>query len=204
MSHIILPNTNKLWKLGISLSLYSRDYDWYSHEQEFTNLGRAVYEYKYFKNITDERRSGLVELCVDEAVSVLNITSDQQSVDFDACIAVPSNREIGHSLPEDLAEELCQRFSWIKDYSASLFKNRPISTLKNLTESARQIELKGAYSITNSNSFSGTRGFLIIDDIYGTGSTMREVCRTLKKAYPDIPRYVLTICHLRSVWSQQR
>jgi len=204
MSNIILPNTNKLWKLGISLSLYSRDYDWYSHEQEFTKLGRAVHEYKYFKNISEEQRSSLVGLCLDEAVGVLSITNDQQSVDFNACIAVPSNREIGHSLPEDLAQGLCQRFSWIRDYSASLIKNRPVTTLKNLTESERQIELKGAYSIAKSNGFSGTRGFLIIDDIYGTGATMREVCRTLKKSHPDIPRYVLTICHLRSVWSQQR
>jgi predicted amidophosphoribosyltransferase len=76
--------------------------------------------------------------------------------------------------------------------------------MKNTNVKLRAEALRAGYSIEPDYDFKGIYGFLIIDDIYESGATLREICRTLKRAQPEIPRFVATFTHLSSVWSQHR
>jgi predicted amidophosphoribosyltransferase len=86
-----------------------------------------------------------------------------------------------------------------------LRKVKELPQIKNLKDyESRKETLKDAYEIVANYDFSGVEGFLIIDDVYESGSTLREICRTLNREVPEIPRYVLTLTHLKSVWSESR
>jgi hypothetical protein len=89
--HIILPNTRKLWERGYSLSLYSRSYDSISGQQDFTELGRLVNEYKYFKRLTESRRHEIVALCTGEISRTLKLDGETKEFNFNSCIGVIAN-----------------------------------------------------------------------------------------------------------------
>jgi len=204
MADIILPNVNKLWVRGISLSIYSTNYDWYTGEKEFTTLGHYVYEYKYYRNMSPQRRDEIVEKCTTELSNFLKLSSDSSDLRFNSCIGVPANREGHSSLPLEAAEKLATKFQWFRNDSRSISKSRKLPIMKNTNIKLRAEALRAGYSIEPDYDFNGIYGFLIIDDIYESGATLREICRTLKRAQPEIPRFVATFTHLSSVWSQHR
>jgi hypothetical protein len=79
MSFIILPNVNKLWVKGISLSLYSKSWDQISQEQEFTELGKLVREFKYSKYLKPQRGVEITKIFADEVQNVLKLNEKQDS-----------------------------------------------------------------------------------------------------------------------------
>jgi predicted amidophosphoribosyltransferase len=204
MSFIILPNVNKLWTKGISLSLYSKSWDPINREQDFTELGKLVSEFKYSKYMSPHRGLEITRIFADEVAKVLKLGTEIDSHLFNSLIAIPPNRANAKSLPKAVAHELSEKFAWVKNDSKFLVKNREISVLKNLPVEERTEMLKGAYSTDSEYDLQHLSGFLVLDDIYQSGATLKEVCRTLKRAYPEVPRYVLTMTHLRSTWDQNR
>jgi predicted amidophosphoribosyltransferase len=204
MTFIILPNVNKLWTKGISLSLYSRSWDPINREQDFTDLGKLVSEFKYSKFLSAQRGLDITRIFADEVVKVLKLGVESDSHRFNSLIAIPPNRLNSNSLPKAVAHELSEKFDWLKNDSKYLVKNHEIGVIKNLPPEERIEMLKGAYSTKAEYQFGNLQGFLVLDDIYDSGATLKEVCRTLKRAHPEVPRYVLTMTHLRSTWDQDR
>jgi hypothetical protein len=203
--HIILPNTHKLWERGYSLSLYSRSYDSVSGKQDFTEIGRLVNEYKYFKGLTESRRHEIVALCAEEISRTLKLDGETREFDFNSCIGVIPNGTSGHSLPQDLATYLSQKYAWLRNDSRCVSKIRDLPQMKNLTDyNLRKESLSKAYVVDGNYDLSEVSGLLIIDDISESGSTLREFCRTLQRSAPEIPKFVITLTHLRSVWSEPR
>jgi hypothetical protein len=194
-----------LWEKGVSLSLYSRSYNPITQKQDFTDLGQAVHEYKYYKDLPLPRRQELVRVCSGAITRTLKLEDEIERPNFNSCIGVMPNRNSGHSLPKDLALQLSIKFDWLRDDSNCLSKVKELPVMKSLTDySLRKEALKGAYEVTPDYDFGGIRGFLIIDDVFESGSTLREICRTLNRVVPEIPRYVLTLTHLKEVWSAPR
>ncbi len=204
MSFIILPNVNKLWEKGISLSLYSRSWDPISQEQDFTELGKLVREFKYSKFLKPERGLEITKIFANEVQRVLKLSEKQDAHEFNSLIAIPSNRVNANSLPTAVSHELSARFPWLKNDSKYLVKNHAIEVVKNLPVEQRAEKLRGAYATKPDYNLQNVTGFLVIDDVYQSGATLKEVCRTLKRINPQIPRYVLTMTHLRSTWDQAR
>jgi hypothetical protein len=203
--HIILPNTRGLWERGYSLSLYSRSYDSITSKQDYTELGKLVYEYKWFKGISESRRNAIVALCADEISRTLKLDSETKEFNFNSCIGVIPNGTSGHSLPQDLAAYLTQKYAWLQNDSKCVIKTRDLPEIKSLADyNLRQETLSNAYTVDSSYDLSKVYGVLIIDDVYESGSTLREFCRTLKRSNPEIPKFVITLTHLRSVWSEPR
>ena len=203
--HIILPNSRKLWQRGYSISLYSRAYDSMTGTQEFTDLGRLVHEYKYFKGLSDSRRNEIVQLCAEAISKTLKLDEDVREFKFNSCIGVIPNGTTGHSLPRDLAAYLSNKYAWLRDDSDFVTKVKELPQMKNLTNyDLRRETLSEAYVVDSNHELTGVSGILVIDDIYESGSTLREFCRTLNRALPEIPRYVITLTHLRAVWSEAR
>ncbi len=204
MSFIILPNVNKLWEKGISLSLYSRSWDPISQEQDFTELGKLVREFKYSKFLKPERGLEITKIFANEVQRVLKLSEKQDAHEFNSLIAIPSNRVNANSLPTAVSHELSSRFPWLKNDSKYLVKNHTIDVVKNLPVEQRAEKLRGAYATKPDYNLQHVTGFLVVDDVYQSGATLKEVCRTLKRINPQIPRYVLTMTHLRSTWDQDR
>lgn len=204
MSFIILPNVNKLWTNGISLSLYSKSWDPINREQDFTELGKLVSEFKYSRSLSPQRGLDITRIFAEEVVKVLKLSPEKDSHLFNCLIAIPPNRVNANSLPKAVAHELSEKFTWLKNDSKYLVKNHEIAVIKNLPVEERAETLRGAYSIDSEYDLRHLTGFLVLDDIYQSGATLKEVCRTLKRAHPKVPRYVLTMTHLRSTWDQNR
>ena len=204
MSFIILPNVNKLWTNGISLSLYSKSWDPINREQDFTELGKLVSEFKYSRSLSPQRGLEITRIFAAEVVKVLKLSAEKDSHLFNCLIAIPPNRVNTNSLPKAVAHELSEKFTWLKNDSKYLIKNHEIAVIKNLPIEERVEVLKGAYSTDPEYDLRHLNGFLVLDDIYQSGATLKEVCRTLKRAHPEVPRYVLTMTHLRSTWDQNR
>jgi predicted amidophosphoribosyltransferase len=99
---------------------------------------------------------------------------------------------------------LSEKFTWLINDSKYLVKHHEIAVIKNLPVEERAEMLRGAYSTDSEYDLRHLAGFLVLDDIYQSGATLKEVCRTLKRAHPEVPRYVLTMTHLRSTWDQSR
>ena len=201
MADIILPNEHKLWVRGVSLSVYSRSYDFYARKQDFTDIGRTIHEFKYYKNLDGARKFDAIAFCERKLIDFYRLDQDESEIFFDTCIAVPSNNAAGISLPSAVVKNLERRFSWLQNASELLFKTREVPVIKDIGDPRTRIDLlKGAYSVSLSPSILNSKGILIIDDIYDSGATVREVARTLKKIYPNVPRYVFTFAHLKSLW----
>ena len=202
---IILPNTHRLWVKGYSLGVYSGSYDSFTQKQDFSEVGQAVYEYKYFRKLSELRRQELVSFFSSRVIQTLRLEEDSERPKFNSCIGVMPNRNTESSLPLELALQLSIKFDWLRDDSNCLVKTKELPVMKNIDDhDVRISELKGGYKVLPDYDFESVSGFLIIDDIFETGSTLRELCRTLNHVVPNIPRYVLTLTHLRSVWSAPR
>lgn len=200
MSYIELPNDSHLWDRGIALDWYTKGYDKQYLRYIKTDLGQAVREYKYYIQLNQKKREAIVRKCSDAIASVLQLDENQEKPTFNSCIGVAPNRKTGHSLPLDLALQLSYKFDWLNDDSNLLVKTRELESVRKVKgEKLRAEMLKGAYATNLPVNSSGIRGFLIIDDVYETGSTLREICRTLEGSFPKIPRYVLTITQKKPI-----
>lgn len=196
-----MPNDHKLWVKGFSLSVYSKSYDFYARKQDFTDIGRTIHEYKYYKNLDGARKIDAVAFCERKMIDFFDLNVVGSEIFFDSCIAVPSNNSAGISLPSAVVKNLARRFSWLQNASELLAKTREVPVIKEISDPRVRIDaLKGAYSVALSPSIFNSKGILIVDDIYDSGATVREVARTLKKVYPNVPRYVFTFAHLKSLW----
>jgi hypothetical protein len=201
MAFFEIEDSSQLWKMGIAL-------DWYSNFDKLrlrnikTPLGQSIHEYKYYKNLDPKRREAIVRQCSTAIERVLNLQEDIEKNSFNSCIGVLPNGLHPNSLPLDIALQLSYRFEWIRDDSRYILKTRELDSIKNQPRASRPKYLLDAYSVNPEYRMSPPRGFLLIDDVYETGSTMREICRTLERSFPDIPRYVLAITRKRipTVW----
>ncbi len=201
MAFFEIEDDSLSWKMGIALDWYS-NFDRLRLRYVKTEFGQAVHEYKYYKNLSDQRRQQIVRNCSAEIGRVLQLQLEVEKESFNSCIGVIPNSDLGHSLPLDLALQLSYRFDWIRDDSRCLIKTRDLEPLKNIARDSRAGHVEGAYAINQEYRMPTPRGFLLIDDVFETGSTLREICRTLEGSFPTVPRYVLTITRKRvpTVW----
>lgn len=201
MAFFEIEGETQYWKMAIAL-------DWYSHwdkirfKYQKTEFGQAIHEYKYYRNVSIERRQTIVKMCVDEIERVLQLNLALEKSTFNSCIAAMPNSKNLYSLPVEIATNLSERFKWIRDDSRFLIKNRNLEKLMNIRRDKRPEYISGAYSINKNYQAPIPKGILLLDDVYETGSTMRETCKTLDQVFPNVPRYVLAITRRRvpKVW----
>jgi len=194
MPYLELPNEAKLWERGIALDWYTQGFDKEINKYVKTELGQAVREYKYYSQLKQVRRDSIVAKCVDAITRVLGLEKIEEKLTFNSCIGVPPNRKTGHSLPLEIAHQLSIKFDWLKDGSDCIMKTKELESVRTVKgEKLRSEILKDVYSARKSFLGPGIRGFLIIDDVYETGATVKEICRTLERTFPNVPRYVLVL-----------
>jgi ComF family protein len=71
----------------------------------------------------------------------------------------------------------------IPTYSNILIRSKPTKPQSSLTKLQRQANLKNAFQIKNSKAqILKNKSVLLLDDIWTTGTTLQECCRTLLRA----------------------
>lgn len=110
---------------------------------------------------------------------------------YDIIIPVPiskkRNKERGYNQSYLIARQIGKHFN-IKVENKCLIKHKNIIEQSKLGKEERQKNIIGVYSLKNSNRLENKK-ILLIDDIYTTGCTANECCKTLIKAnieYVDI------------------
>jgi len=85
----------------------------------------------------------------------------------------------GFNQAEILAKTLSRKFD--VGYSAILFRNRETKTQVGLSREERKKNIKGAFSLSQGANVNG-RDFLLVDDVYTSGATIREAAKVLKSS----------------------
>lgn len=194
-----VPNRGYEWDLGLSLGPYRTGDD-----HTITALGKRIRDYKYWALPTEELES----LASDITMKALEVLWEKfETPPFRYLVAIPPNHTGKPSLPRQVCQKIAERYpEKFLDKSHSIILQRPLESVKGVSKNSRARYVKGAWKIDTS-SFpkppTGS-GVLIVDDVYDTGSTMREMSRTLRRAFTrDVVQYVLTLSHVETRdWNQ--
>ena len=104
--------------------------------------------------------------------------------DYDVIVPVPISKqrlkERGYNQAEliarEIAKTLCKPI-----VTNCLYKSKNIAPQSTLNKEEREENVKGVYTLKNSETLLNKK-VLLIDDIYTTGNTVNECCKTLEKA----------------------
>lgn len=105
---------------------------------------------------------------------------------YDTIVPVPISKkrykERGYNQSYLLAKELAKETN-LKLENKSLFKIKNIIEQSKLNKEERMKNIQSVYELKNKEKLFN-KNIILVDDIYTTGSTAGECCKTLKKALP--------------------
>lgn len=105
---------------------------------------------------------------------------------YDTIIPVPISRQRkrkrGYNQSELLAKEMAKKIK-IEYNHDCLFKTKNVMEQSKLKKEERQNNIKGAYQLVHPERLE-TKKILLVDDIYTTGSTVKECSKILRQAQP--------------------
>jgi predicted amidophosphoribosyltransferase len=194
-----LPNRGYEWDVGLSLGPYRT-----GDEHTITPLGQRIRDYKYW-NVPASELESLARDITQKALEVL--WERFESPAFRYLIAVPPNHKGKPSLPRHVCQSIAERYpALFEDKSNSITTLRELDSVKGVYKGSRAEYVKGAWGINPKAFPKPTKGsgVLIVDDVYDTGSTMREMSRTLRREFKrDVAQHVLTLSHVETRdWNQ--
>ena len=201
-----LPNISNSWVWGESLNRYTLPYsDTYGVPTK-TQEGQWVHDYKYSSEMDEKERARITREFTNRVFDLVKqrfSDLEKNQPPFDVCISPPGNRDFEYPLPNQVCKLLCRDHAWMKLGSHAISTTRVSPVLKNIDPENRPKVVEGLYRVDIDVMPRPSRGILIIDDVFETGSTLKSLCQTLEETYPLIPRYVVTFTHLYSVERSQ-
>ena len=198
-----LPNRDHLWTWGMSLGLYSKPYWATGGTHENTTEGDLINLFKYHEDIGEAQR---MRISNEFARKVFGLLANElrqnfpnsSKLPFDVCVGLPENRGTGRSLPRNICRILANEHKWLNDGFEAVTKTRAGEVIKEVPHDERPVKVAGLYAIDKTKMPAPKFGFLIIDDVFETGSTIGALCKTLEKEYPGLPRYIIALTHLHA------
>ena len=104
---------------------------------------------------------------------------------YDIIIPVPiskiRNKIRGYNQSELIVTEIAKNMTNMHVFTNILYKTKNALPQSSLNKNQRQVNLKGAYKVKNSDIIKDKK-ILLFDDIYTTGSTIDECAKVLKLA----------------------
>jgi len=160
--------------------------DCLSRKQYFTSVrSLGVYETSLLKAIQRFKYQG--NLHAGESLGSLMAAFSRHAFDvgeYDVLMPVPLHlerlRERGFNQSLVLARAMAQKFSVELDFM-TLRRTASTAPQTGLKKEERAANVRGAFKIENGHRVKGKK-VLLIDDVYTTGSTVRECARILTRA----------------------
>jgi len=157
----------------------------------YTRLGQAIHDYKYGRLLHLESNL-LLELLAENLYQL--IVRNWSRSYFSVCVSVPSNRDSGRDLANDVAAMLSSRLEGLTHCPSLVFKTRNVGPVKSLPPSQRSQYVHGVFA-ANTSQITPDDKLLVIDDILDSGATLGEVNSVLRESFsannrPRKPVYV--------------
>jgi len=138
-------------------------------------LMNVIHKFKYGGKIASGVRLG--KLMAEFSYGAFNIA------DYSLIMPVPLHtrrlRERGFNQSMILAEEISRHFSINLDF-LSLRRVVCTESQASLSKEMRERNIKGAFSVAHAEKINGEK-IILVDDVYTTGSTVKECARILLK-----------------------
>ena len=103
---------------------------------------------------------------------------------YDTIVSVPISKkrknERGYNQSDLIARELSRRVS-VKYNSTCIIKIKDVIAQSKLSKEEREKNIKGIYKLVDKR-YIENKTLLLVDDVYTTGSTVNECCKTLLQA----------------------
>ena len=182
--------TSSLWIEGWALSKYS------SEPYKKTRIGALIKKIKYYKSadysITD--RTSDARIISDEIIEMIKWLYDPADLPFDLCVCPPSHEV----KPLDLPDFICKAISGgsVKYAEKTLIERIPLTTIKAGPKEDRGKKLVDNFVFDCPETLYPSKGVLIIDDVFDTGSTITGVSRAVSAQFPNIPRFVISAAYI--------
>jgi translation initiation factor 1 (eIF-1/SUI1) len=148
-----------------------------------SDIGELVFHAKYRNN-----QQYALEL-VNKFQNFIQCHPNYQKSNF--LIYVPYYGSRSFSLPQYLAEELCNRFGFPSDAQQYVTKIKETQAMKDLTNEEKFENIRGCFQIHADAPFAG-KVVTIIDDLYQSGTTLHELATTLQKTGATVQGLVAT------------
>ena len=182
----------------MSLASYSKPYQEGQRNRELTKQGESINFFKYHHYYAGKSQIAQISLEFEKEVFIFFMKELGPKLPFDVCLGVPENRGTGISLPRNICKLLSEENISLKDGFEGVSKTRDGVIIKNIPYDERPVKVAGLYSIDRNKMPVPKFGFLVIDDVFETGSTVSGLCKTLESEYPGVPRYIIALTHLRA------
>ncbi len=157
-----------LWEESWALDIHSRRIasDW-----QLTEIGRLVRKYKY---------SGRIDLAERLAELIVALMGEHPTLKaIDGIVTVPSSVKRLYDPVGLLGQVLAQRLG-VPLLNEVLQKTRIIERQKDMcTRAQKRANVAGAFTVCG--DIAG-KSLLVLDDLYDSGETLKEVTRVLKRA----------------------
>lgn len=118
---------------------------------------------------------------------------------------VPAHGSVQRRRGYNQAEILARRWAGLAGCEAAGLVKKTARTghQQSLDRRGRRENLKGAFSTTRSTPPEGTKGVILVDDVYTTGATAHEVSAVIRESL-GLPVYVFTFCRTPGSGSSAR
>lgn len=182
--------TSSLWIEGWALSKYS------SEPYKKTRIGGLIKKIKYdrspYYSLTE--RISDAKIISDEIIKMIKWLYNPSDLPFDLCLCPPSHEV----KPLDLPDFICKAISGgsVKYAEKSLIERIALTTIKAGPKEERAKKLVDNFVFDCPEALFPSKGILIIDDVFDTGSTITGVSRAVSARFPNIPRFVITAAYI--------
>lgn len=156
-------------------------------------LKDAIYRLKFtgVRSIAPILASLLVEVITSDEIYKAFLENPAKSLILPVPLAKEKEKLRGFNQSSLLAEELGKTLKIAVSHQI-LVKNRNTPTQSKMLKAWRKENLIGAFSLQNGTYLESKR-ILLIDDIFTTGTTVKECCQVLKQGGASAI-YIATIC----------
>ncbi len=182
--------TSSLWTEGWALSKYS------SQPHKKTRIGSLVKKIKYDRSpgYSLTERTSDAKIISNEVIEMIKWLYDPTDLPFDLCVCPPSHQ----IKPLDLPDFICKSISGgsIKYGKKTIIERIPLTTIKVGPKEDRSEKLSDNFVFDCPEPLYPSKGVLIIDDVFDTGSTITGVSRAISAQFPNIPRFVITATYI--------
>ena len=136
------------------------------------------------------RRRDLVHLFDETLLHFFKRRSSLSQVDCIIPVPLDPRRRLEREFNQSgLLAEKIHHITGLPVVSKGLVKRRSTPAQSLLGREAREMNLKGAFRVTDEGRIRG-RSILLVDDVFTTGATVEEASRTLKRSGASRITYV--------------